>query len=111
MESNGSCPIAEVKPRKKSRYAVSRSAVAPFRVPPIHGLLTTSPGSSVEKANDLSFTILCSVTMTPEKYRYERAAAVRKNINLKERTDRGIGTWKSEKPVLSNKSLALTFKK
>ena len=70
-----------------------------------------SPGSSVEKANDLSFTILCSVTMTPEKYRYERAAAVGKNVNLKERTDRGIGTWESEKPVLCNKSLALTFKK
>ena len=52
-----------------------------------------SPGFSVEKANDLSFTILCSVTMTPEKYRYERAAAVGKNVNLKERTDRGIGTW------------------
>ena len=57
---------------------------------------TFSPGSSVEKATDLSFTILCSVTMTPEKYRYERAAAVGKNVNLKERTDRGIGTWESE---------------
>ena len=47
--------------------------------------------------------------MTPEKYRYERAAAVGKNVNLKERTDRGIGAWESEKPVLCNKSLALTF--
>ena len=70
-----------------------------------------SLGSSVEKANDLSFTILCAVTMTPEKYRYERAAAVGKNVNLKERTGRGIGTWESEKPVLCNKSPALTFKK
>ena len=39
-----------------------------------------SLGSSVEKANDLSFTILCSVAMTPEKYRYEHAAAVGKNV-------------------------------
>ena len=55
-----------------------------------------SPGYLVEKANDLSFAILCSVTMTPEKYRYERALAVGKNVNLKERTDRGIGAWESE---------------
>lgn len=69
------------------------------------------PGSSVEKVNNLSFTILCTVTMTPDKYRYERAAAVGKNSNLGERTDREIGTWESEKSVLCKKSLALTFKK
>ena len=55
-----------------------------------------SLGSSVENANDLSFTILCSVTMMPEKYRYERAVAVGKNVNLEERTDGGIGAWESE---------------
>ena len=70
-----------------------------------------SPGSSVEKANDLVLLSFVQLTMTPEKYRYERAAAVGKNVNLKERTDRGIGAWESEKPVLCNKSLALTFKK
>ena len=61
------------------------------------------PGSSVEKVNNLSFTILCTVTMTPDKYQYEHAAAVGKNSNLGERTDREIGAWESEKSVLCKK--------